>query len=368
MCLTLDPTHPLDLQPSGGLDEKLVEIVNHAATSLMISIGHRTRLFDIMAGLEPSSSVEIAEAAELDERYVREWLGSMTVSGLVIHDPVRKTYVLPEQHAAFLTRAGGLGNMAALMQFISVLGTVETDIVRCFHEGGGVPYSDFDRFHEVMAEDSSGVVDTLLLDQVLPLAPGLVERLEAGSEVLDVGCGFGKALVLLAERFPQSRFRGIDVCDVVIERARHSAVARGLENLTFEAVDAADLDAENAFDLVTAFDAIHDQAHPDRVLAAIRRALRPDGVFLMQDIAGSSHVEKNLEHPLAPFLYGVSCMHCMTVSLSAGGAGLGTMWGEELATQMLGDAGFEGLSLHHLEETPQHAYFVSHPAPSGELQ
>ena len=364
MCLTLDPTLPLDMQPSGGLDEKLTEIVNHAATSLMISIGHRTRLFDVMAGLEPSTSLEIADAAQLDERYVREWLAAMTVSGLVIHDPVRKTFVLPEQHAAFLTRAGGLGNLAALMQFISVLGSVESDIVRCFHEGGGLPYSAFDRFHEVMAEDSSGVVDTLLLDQVLPLAPGLVERLDAGADVLDVGCGLGNALVLMAERFPQSRFRGIDVCQDVIEGARQTVDDKGLSNLEFEVLDAAHLDAEDAFDLVTAFDAIHDQAQPHQVLAAVCRALRPGGVFLMQDIAGSSHVEKNLDHPLAPFLYSISCMHCMTVSLSAGGAGLGAMWGEELATQMLGDAGFEGVSLHHLEETPQHAYFVCRPSAS----
>ena len=368
MCLTLDPAIPFDIETNGGLDEKLVEIVNHAATALMISIGHRTGLFDVMAGLEPSSSVEIAHVSKLDERYVREWLASMTVSGLVIHDPVRKTFVLPEMHAAFLTRDGGLGNLAALMQFISVLGTVETDIVRCFHEGGGLPYSSFGRFHEVMAEDSAPVVDTLLLDQVLPLAPGLAERLEAGLDVLDVGCGFGKALMLLAERFPSSRFRGLDVCADVIETARQAAADRDLKNLTFEVADATGLDAEHAFDLVTAFDAIHDQAHPDRVLAAIHRALRPDGVFLMQDIAGSSHVEKNLEHPFAPFFYGISCMHCMTVSLSAGGAGLGTMWGEELATQMLGDAGFSDMSIHHLEETPQHAYFVSRPSASGDRQ
>lgn len=362
MCLQCHPTLPAADAAIPGVDEKLLEIVNHGATALMISIGHRTGLFDVLAGRGPSTSVQIAEAASLAERYVREWLASMTVSGLVIYDPVRKTYVLPAEHAAYLTRDAGLANLAAFMQFVSVLGSVETDIVRCFREGGGLPYSAYERFHDVMAEDSSGVVDALLLERVLPLAPGLVERLEAGAEVLDVGCGVGNALLRLAERFPRSRFHGLDVCDDVIESARVAAAERGLENLTFEVQDAATLGLESAFDFVSAFDAIHDQAHPDRVLAGIRRALRPHGVFLMQDIAGSSHLEKNLEHPLAPFLYGVSCMHCMTVSLSAGGMGLGTLWGEELALEMLGEAGFRDVSLHHLEETPQHVYFVTGPS------
>src|SRR5690606_3222684 len=101
-------------------------------------------------------------------------------------------------------------------------------------------------------------------------------------------------------------------------------------------------------DLVTAFDAIHDQARPAAVLANIRRALRPGGVFLMQDIRASSHLERNKDHPLGPYLYTISTMHCMSVSLATGGEGLGTVWGEEKALEMLREAGFARVELHRL--------------------
>ena len=122
------------------------------------------------------------------------------------------------------------------------------------------------------------------------------------------------------------------------------------------------IDERGSYDLITTFDAIHDQAHPARVLAAIREALAPGGVYLMQDIAGSSQLEQNLDHPLGPIFYAVSCMHCMTVSLAAGGEGLGTMWGEEKALEMLGDAGFESVTVRRVEGDIQNNYYVAHPA------
>lgn len=341
--------------------ERLLEIANHAGTAFMISIGHRTGLFDTLRGLPPATSAGIAEAAGLDERYVREWLAAMTVAGIVLYDPVRESYRLPDHHAAFLTRAATPDNIAVLMQYFAVLGSVEDDVVRCFREGGGVPYSRFERFHEVMAEDSGQVVDAILVDHVLPLVPGLTGRLEEGIDVLDVGCGSGRAMVRLAEEFPASRFTGIDFSAEGIERARAEARERGVENVRFEVADAAELDAEDGYHLVTTFDAVHDQADPARVLRAIRAAVRPDGVYLMQDIAGSSRLEKNFDHPIAPLLYAVSCMHCMTVSLAEGGLGLGTMWGEELALEMLAEAGFGDVEVHRLEGDIQNSYYVARP-------
>lgn len=341
--------------------ERLLEIANHAGTALMISVGHRTGLFDLLAGLEPSTSAGIAEAAGLDERYVREWLAAMTVAGIVLYDPVRESYRLPDDHAAFLTRAATPDNLAVLMQYFAVLGSVEDDVVRCFREGGGVPYSRFERFHEVMAEESGQVVDGILVDRVLPLVPGLAERLEAGIDILDVGCGSGRAMVRLAQEFPESRFVGFDFSAEAVERARAEARERGVENVRFEERDAAELDEPGSFDLVTTFDAVHDQADPARVLRAIRAALRPDGVYLMQDIAGSSRLEKNFDHPIAPLLYAVSCMHCMTVSLAEGGEGLGTMWGEEKALEMLDEAGFGDVEVRRLEGDIQNNYYVARP-------
>jgi SAM-dependent methyltransferase len=362
--------HPDKLAPSktGSAEafaERLVGIANQSGVALMLSIGHRTGLFDTLRGRPAATSVEIATAAGLVERYVREWLAAMTVAGIVLYDPVAESYRLPDEHAAFLTRSAAPDNLGVLMQYFAVLGAVEGDVVECFRRGGGVPYERFERFHEVMAEDSGQVVEALLVEQVLPLVPGLIERLENGIDVLDVGCGSGRAMLRLAAEFPSSRFAGIDLSSEAIGRAAALAHDRGLENVRFEVGDAAELSATGTCDLVTTFDAVHDQAQPARVLAAIRAALRPDGVYLMQDIAGSSHLENNYEHPLAPLMYSISCMHCMTVSLAAGGVGLGTMWGEEKALEMLAEAGFAPVKVERLEGDIQNNYYVANPAPGA---
>lgn len=343
--------------------EGLIGMLNGGATALMISLGHRTGLFDVMSGRGPSTSEELASAADLDERYVREWLGAMLTGG-VLEQPSEGRYVLPVEHAAFVTRAAGSDNLAALTQYIGLLGSVEDRVLRCFHEGGGVPYSAFGRFQEVMAEDSGMTVLPALLDHILPLVPGGVERLRQGASVLDVGCGSGRALLVMAEAFPQAKFRGYDLSTEGIATARAQAERRGLRNLELHRRDVAELDEEDTYDIITAFDAIHDQAKPRRVLANIARALRPDGTFLMQDIGASSHHHENTEHPIGPLLYTVSCMHCMTVSLAAGGEGLGAMWGEQKARELLREAGFGHTELHRLEHDFQNYYYVNRLAAS----
>lgn len=339
--------------------DKLVLTLNGAATALMISIGHRTGLFDAMADLPSSNVGQIAAAAGQNERYVREWLGAMVTGKIVDYDAQTQTYRLPKEHAAFLTRPSAPNNLAAMAQYIPLLGAVEDKIVECFKNGGGVPYSAFPRFHEVMAEDSGQTVLPALIDSILPLVEGIREKLEQGIEVLDIGCGSGRAINLLAKTYPNSFFYGYDFSGQAIAAARREADKLGLKNIRFEVKDAATLDEPNSFDLITAFDAIHDQAKPAAVLKAVNRALRPQGTFLMQDIAGSSHVHKNMEHPIAPLLYTISCLHCMTVSLAENGDGLGAMWGEEKALEMLAAAGFGKVAVHHLPHDLQNQYYVA---------
>jgi 2-polyprenyl-3-methyl-5-hydroxy-6-metoxy-1,4-benzoquinol methylase len=337
---------------------RMIGALNEGAIAVMTSIGHRTGLFDAMCGLPYSTSEEIASAANLSERYVREWLAAMVVGGIVEHDPENGKYYLPPEHAASLTRAASPDNIAVTAQFISVMGSVEDRIVEVFRRGGGVPYSAFPRFHEVMAEDSGQTVVAALFEHILPLVPGLTERLEAGIEVLDVGSGSGRALNLMARAFPGSRFTGYDISEEGVLRAITEAKEHGSTNIRFEVKDAATLDENARYDLITTFDAVHDQAHPAAVLEGIARALKNDGVYLMQDIAGSSHVHNNLDHPLGPFLYTISTMHCTTVSLSQGGEGLGTMWGEEKATQMLAEAGFGSVEVRRLSHDIANTYYI----------
>jgi len=341
--------------------KRLLDIINHGAIGIGLSVGHRTGLFDQMAGREGGTSMDIAQGAGLDERYVREWLGAMVTAPIVDHEPTSGRSSLPTEHAALLTRAASPDNMAVTAQWLAILAGVEDRIVECFHTGGGVPYEAFDRFHEVMAEDSAQTVVSALFDHILPLAPELPGRLRDGIDVMDIGCGRGRALLAMASEYPNSRFQGYDLSSVAIEAARTEATAMGLDNIAFDEADAAWLLDEDRFDLVTAFDIVHDQAEPDRVLANLHRAVRPSGLLLVQDIATHTDLEKNLDHPLGPFLYTLSYTHCMTVSLAQGGAGLGTCWGRELAERMLTEAGFGEVEVHSLDHDIQNFFYLARP-------
>jgi 2-polyprenyl-3-methyl-5-hydroxy-6-metoxy-1,4-benzoquinol methylase len=354
-------TPTLDTDRLEAFAGRMVTLLNDAFLALLLSIGHRTELFETLAGIDWATSAEIAERAGLQERYVREWLAGLTVGGIVEHDHEAGRYRLPREHAALLTRAAGPDNLAYFAQYVPLCGLVEDELIGCFRNGGGVPYSSYPRFQELQAGESAALYDTKLVDLIVPLVPDLPERLAAGIDVLDVGCGQGHAMVVLAKAFPASRFAGYDFAEEGVAAGRAEAASLGLANVRFEARDLATLDEPGRYDLVTAFDVIHDLAKPEAVLAAIRAALRPGGTFLMVDIQASSHLHENLEHPLAPLLYTASTVHCMTVSLSQGGPGLGAMWGEQLALSMLHDAGFSDVEVERLEGDVLHNFYVARP-------
>ena len=348
----------LDQTKAEAFAQRMLDILNSGAIALMTSIGHRTGLFDTMAKLPPSTSQQIADAAGLNERYVREWLGSMVTGGFVEYNPATDAYSLPPEHAAFLTRDASPNNIAVTAQFLPLLATVEDRVIECFYKGGGVPYSAYNRFHQVMAEDSGQTVVAALEEFILPLIPQVMEALEKGIDVLDVGCGSGRALNQMAKLFPNSRFKGYDFSEEAIATARSEANSQGLTNIQFQVKDAAKLDEVEQYDLICTFDSVHDQAKPDVMLRGIHQALRSDGTYLMQDIRASSNVHGNLDHPVAPFLYTISCMHCMTVSLAADGMGLGAVWGQEKALEMLKDAGFTTVEIKQLDHDFLNNFYI----------
>ncbi|MHB8576310.1 MAG: class I SAM-dependent methyltransferase [Dehalococcoidia bacterium] len=344
--MTTQALDPAQVEAFAG---QMVGVLNSAAVALMTSIGHQTGLFDIMAGMPASTSGQIADAAGLQERYVREWLGAMVTGRIVELAASTGTFWLPPERAACLTRAAGPDNLAAEMQFIPLLGAVEQGIVHAFRQGGGVPYAQFPRFQALMAEGSAMTNDAALIEVILPLVPGLPERLQAGIAVADIGCGCGHAINLMARAFPRSRFTGYDFSEHGIATAQTEAGEWALHNASFVTQDVARLDVRAAYDLITAFDAIHDQAQPGRVLQNIATALKPGGTYLMADIAASSNLADNLDHPLAPLFYTLSTMHCLTVSLALDGEGLGAMWGEQKARHMLAASGF---SVQDVKQVP----------------
>jgi SAM-dependent methyltransferase len=322
----------------------------------MIDIGHRTGL--IAAAAEgPATSEALADRAGLTERYVREWLGAMVTGGIVDYDPSGKTYSLPPERAACLTE--GPSNMAPWALMLTHLGKHVHQVARAFREGGGVPYAEYrPEFTDVMDALGRDSYDALLIDEYLPLVPGLVSQLEAGARVADVACGTGHALVLLARAFPASTFVGYDLDDGAISRARAEAHGAGLTNVHFEVCDAARLEVDEPFDVVFVFDAIHDQVDPSGVVACIGAALTPGGRFVMKEPHASDNLEDNIANPMAPMLYAVSTLHCLTVSLAHGGAGIGTMFGEQLARKLLADAGFVDLHIVPAPGDPADALYV----------
>ncbi|MFD9128535.1 class I SAM-dependent methyltransferase [Kitasatospora sp. NPDC059571] len=347
----------LDAARQEAFAGRMVQMVNDACLGLMVGLGHESGLFDTMAGLAPATSEEIARAAGLNERYVREWLGAMVVGQIVEYEPQRRTYALPPEHAASLTRAAGPDNLARIAQDLGMMGEVEQQVLEAFRTGRGVPYSAYPRFQALQAEESGEVYDLALVNGIVPLVPELPERLRAGIDALDIGCGQGHAVNVLAGAFPASRFRGLDMSEEGLAAARAEAAELGLSNADFQLGDCAEL--TGAYDLVTAFDVIHDLARPTETLAAIAGALKEDGVFLMGDIAASSRLEENIDHPLGPALYTFSTFYCMSVSLSEGGEGLGTVWGEETARRMLAEAGFGRVDTQRVEGDILNVYYVA---------
>ena len=353
------PTLAFDASAAERFTERFVDLLNGGAVAVMCAVGHRTRLFDVMATLPPSSSATIAEVAGLAERYVREWLACMVTGRIVTFDPEAATYWLPPEHAAILTRDAALGNFAVAARYVGMLGMTEDLVVECLETGSGARYEQYPCFHEVMAEDSGQTVVAQLFETLLPLAPGLGERLQQGIDVLDAGCGRGLALLAMAERYPASRFLGLDLCADAIAHANGVAAERGLVNIRFAVRDLSTYDVAAGFDLVTSFDAVHDQKDPAGLVRTLHRALRPGGVYFMQDIGGSARLENNLDFALAPLLYAISTAHCTPVSIGQGGPGLGTMWGWETALACLEAAGFASIERHVFPHDPMNVWFVA---------
>ena len=338
--------------------DRMQQALTGAAVTMMTSVGHQTGLFDVMATMPPSTSGEIAAAAKLQERYVREWLAAMATASVLTYDPADDTFALPQAHVRALTRSGGTDNVATLAQLLASVAATEGRLVKAFRCGGGVSYGQFRNLGAIVAETSDAVLCTRL-DAVAEVSPSLRERLRAGIEVLDLGCGRGRAAMLFARRYPRSRFVGIDLSIENITAAREEAESHGLDNVTFQVGDAATLSDEDRFGLVIAFNTIHEQASPETVLGAIHRSMKKGAMFLMIEPDGSSELQENLDHPLATVLYTISCFLSIPVSQAAGGEGLGLMWGREKAVAMLRATGFTDVRVEPLAYDPINACFVA---------
>ncbi|CAG8531578.1 8011_t:CDS:2 [Paraglomus occultum] len=312
---------------------KMVQTLNDGALCLMISIGYRTGLFEALAEFSPEfvTSQAIAAKAKLNERYVREWLGAVVIGGIVEYDSQAKTYSLPKEHAPFLTRAFGAENVSIYAQYIPILGSVEDSIIECFKNGGGLKESAFTRFHDLMIDETHLAVGSVLHSVILPGLPIFHEKLKNGCKLVDVGCGRGNVIIELAKTFPNCTFVGYDINNSLIDAAKADVASSGLTNISFHVQDIAQLQEVGEYDVVLTIHTVHELADPAGVLKRIHGALKPGGVFVMQDY-----------HTLY------------------GGPGLGMSWRTENAVKLLKETGFSKVEdIIELPHDPSRVWYIS---------
>jgi SAM-dependent methyltransferase len=328
-----------------------------AVTAGMIHLGDKLGLYAALAGADgPLTSAELADRAGLDERWVREWAYNQAAARLIVADTdstPEQFSLTPEAVAVLASPDHPAFGMGMFHRFPQTMAALEA-MPESFRTGLGHDYDSHGPEGAVGIERSFEPWNRHhLLPTVLPELDGVVDRLRAGISVADVGCGAGGAVLLMADAFPESTFVGYDISRYALERAEHRRREAHAENVRF--VDPRDepLPADHSVDLVTTFDCIHDMTDPQGMIEAIAAALAPDGTWLLVDIKGRETFAENVvKNPMAPLMYGISVLSCMSSALSEpGGAGLGTLGlPESRAREMAAAAGlthFRTLPVDH---------------------
>ncbi len=307
----------------------------------MAYIGVRTGLFSAMNGRGPATAAEIAGETGLHQRYVEEWLAGMTTAGYVDYDPEARTFSLADEHAFLLDSEGTDHYMGGLFLMAPVMLSAAPKVADAFKAGGGVRFSDFGaECVEALDVMNRGLYEQRLASYWLQAMPDVVEKLEAGSRVLDVGCGAGRVALSIARAFENSHVVGLDPDEQSIDQARAAAADAGVEDrLQFIAQTTGEADRGTGYDLITIFDCLHDFARPNQTLSEIAGLMKTDGTLFIMEPKAADNLEDNI-HPMGAMLYGFSLFHCMTQSLAEGGPGLGTCMGPTQTEALCRDAGF----------------------------
>jgi SAM-dependent methyltransferase len=319
-------------------------------TTTMASIGDRLGLFKDLAARGPATSTELAARTAIDERYAREWLSAMASAGYLTYEPERQQFTLPPEHVPVLAQEAGPTFFGGVQEELVALVGLSDQVMSAFKNGGGIPYQAYpDTMYEGIERFTAGWFENLLVPVWIAALPEVQAKLERGIRVADVGCGRGRALIKLAQTFPESRYIGYDLFGPNVDRATASAQSAGVaDRVTFRQGDVVEGLPER-YDLITTFDVVHDAVDPLGLLRAIRQSLQPDGTYLCLEINCTDSLEQNVG-PLGALFYSCSVLLCMTLSLAEGGAGLGTMGLPETRLRALAkEAGFSSVRRLPLE-------------------
>ncbi|MBW2415770.1 MAG: methyltransferase domain-containing protein, partial [Deltaproteobacteria bacterium] len=331
--------------------------------SLMIHLGDRLGLYRALAGAGPLSAADLAQRTGLKERWLLEWLRGQAAARLLDYHEDGDCFELSAVGTAVLADEEGSTAFAA-GAFGAPSGPEMVErLADAFRTGMGLSYQDHGPSAAHRTERMLGPwTRRTLVPQIIPALDGVDAKLRAGASVADVGCGAGVALLAMAEAYPASRFHGYDPSGHAIDRAREQVTERGLSNVELHTAGGEKLPDEPTYDFVITLDCIHDMTHPAEVIASIRRALRPDGTWMIKDIRSQPRFKDNLRNPLLAMFYGFSVSACMSSALSEpGGAGLGTLgFNPEVAERMTREAGFTRFTPHDFED-PANLYYEVRP-------
>ena len=349
----------MDKERVKAFSEKVFGNMAGAMTSGLGYLGVKTGLFRAMAGKGPMTLEQVVAASKLQLRYVEEWLKGMVCAGYLDFEPAAETYRLPDEHAFLLASEGTDHFMGGLFCMAPVLLRVAPRVAVAFEQGGGVPFEDYGADGvEALDLINRGQYEQRFAAQWLKSLPEIVERLEKGGRVLDVGCGVGRVALTLAKAFPEAAIVGLDPDRESIRQATAVAESQGLgARVRFLARTLGELGCEEKFDLVTACDCIHDFAAPLETLREMRAVLKPDGVLLAIEPKAADRLENNL-NPIVTMYYGFSVLHCMTQSLAHGGPGLGTCMGPARARSLMREAGLSRFDVLEIK-SPVLAFYAA---------
>ncbi len=329
--------------------ERMVDDVGTAMRGALSYIGDKHGIFRVLAAAGPVTVEELAKKTKLNARYLREWLGAMATAQYIEYQSDGGKYFLPPEHAAVLADENFPFFLGGFMELIVPTVSVAPQVAKAFKNGKGVPQSAYSaEMFESIERCTAPWYQHQLVQKWIPAMPQVGEKLRAGGAALDVGCGSGRAAITLARAFPKAHVFGFDNHPGSIGRAKANAKAAGVKNVAFKAVDCTKL-PQRQCDFISTFDVVHDSVNPVALMTSIRKALKPDGTYLMLEMNCSPNVHENV-NPIGRLLYSVSTLYCMTTSLSKNGAGIGAVMGEPKARELADKAGFKHFRRLPLED------------------
>jgi SAM-dependent methyltransferase len=353
-------TREIDLPAAQAFAMRMIGETTSILMGTLQLVGDRLGLFETLAASEPLTAEAFSIAAGIDGRYAREWLSAMACHGYVHYDGVKETFSLPPEHALVLAHRDSPLYVGGLIRTQPDFWANVDLLTESFKQGGGVSQDRFGEEWRCGFERFSrpGFVNNLA-QHWIPAMPEVERRLRNGGSVADVGCGNGQAAIEMAKHYDQAKVFGFDVYPSAIETARENARAAGVEDrITFEVIDLAE-GLPGSYDLVTAFDVVHDLPRPVEALREIRQALRPGGSLFVLEFNLSSDLQENIDHPLGmgAFGYAASVNYCMTTALAVDGIGTGTCMGERRFRELAAAAGFRTVNRLDFPTNPFNIFF-----------